>query len=170
MAQHRAHLTDPNNAQPPRHGVITRTLEGSLARSWPPPLPPLLRAAAAAAAANNCCAVASAVCRVDTFVHFVYVHASCSRVHQRAATKARSHQTNDRRLARCRAAATAACCCYCSRAYLMLLPIVVVLFLLVLCASFVYSVRDRARIELPRVSQGNGMRRDIYYTRYYVLL
>ena len=27
------------NAQPPRHGVIKRTIEGSLARSWPPPLP-----------------------------------------------------------------------------------------------------------------------------------
>ena len=27
------------NAQPPRHGVIKRTIGGSLARSWPPPLP-----------------------------------------------------------------------------------------------------------------------------------
>ena len=32
-------MTDPNNAQPPRHGVIKRTIRGSLVRSWPPPLP-----------------------------------------------------------------------------------------------------------------------------------
>ena len=32
-------MTDPNNAQPPRQGVIKRTIGGSLARSWPPPLP-----------------------------------------------------------------------------------------------------------------------------------
>ena len=32
-------MTDPNNAQPPRHGVIKRTIRGSLVRSWPPTLP-----------------------------------------------------------------------------------------------------------------------------------
>ena len=32
-------MTDPNNAQPPRHGVIKRTIGGSLARSWAPSLP-----------------------------------------------------------------------------------------------------------------------------------
>ena len=50
------------NAQPPRHGVIKkRTIGGSLARSWPPPLPHrrccvlvlLLLGLSAAAAANN---------------------------------------------------------------------------------------------------------------------
>ena len=35
--QHGAHETDANNAQPARHGVIKRTIGGSLARSWPPP-------------------------------------------------------------------------------------------------------------------------------------
>ena len=55
------------NAQPRRHRVIKRTIEGSLARSWPPPLP--------------------------------------------------------RRRRRC-----------------VLLPIIVVLFLILVCASFVYSV------------------------------
>ena len=58
------------NAQPPRHGVIKRTVGGALVRSWPPPLPRrrcvlllLLLGLSAAAAANNCCAVvASALC------------------------------------------------------------------------------------------------------------
>ena len=47
-----AHVTDVNNTQPPRHGVIKRTIGGSLARSWPPPLP---RAAATAVGAVFCC-------------------------------------------------------------------------------------------------------------------
>ena len=102
-------MTDPNNAQPSRHEVFRQTIGGSLARSWPPPLPRrrccvlllLLGLSAAAAAAINRCAVdASAVCSVETFVYFVCVHASCARVRQRTATKARSHQTDDRRLAR----------------------------------------------------------------------
>ena len=54
------------NAQPQRHGVIKRTIRGSLARSWPPPLPRrrrrcvlllLLLLDLSAAAANNRCAV-----------------------------------------------------------------------------------------------------------------
>ena len=70
--QHREHVTDPNNARPPRRGVIKRTIGGSLSRSWLSPLPRcrrccvllLLLLGLPAAAANNRCAVlASAVCR-----------------------------------------------------------------------------------------------------------
>ena len=67
-------MTDHNNAQPPRHGVIKRTIGGSLARSWPPPLPRrrrfcvllllLLGLSAAAATNNRYAVVACAVCRV----------------------------------------------------------------------------------------------------------
>ena len=67
---HRAHVTDPNNVQPPRHGVIKRSIGGSLARSWPPPLPRprryyvlvLLLLGLSAAANNRCDVLASAVC------------------------------------------------------------------------------------------------------------
>ena len=71
--KHRASMTDRNNSQPPRHGVIKRTIGGSLARSWPPPLPrrrrccvllPMLLGLSAAAANNRCAVVASDVCRV----------------------------------------------------------------------------------------------------------
>ena len=68
----RAHVTDSNNAQPPRHEVIKRTIGGSLARGWPPLLPRrrrccvllllLLGLSAAAAANNHCAVVAPAVC------------------------------------------------------------------------------------------------------------
>ena len=70
-ANDRAHVTDPNNAQPLRHGVIKRTIGGSLARSWRPPLPRrrrccvlllLLWGLSAAAANNRCAVLASAVC------------------------------------------------------------------------------------------------------------
>ena len=37
--QHGVHVTDRNNAQPPKHGIIKRTIGGWPARSWPPPLP-----------------------------------------------------------------------------------------------------------------------------------
>ena len=43
------------NAQPPRHGVIKRTIEGSLARNWPPPLPRRRRTAAAAGCCSHYC-------------------------------------------------------------------------------------------------------------------
>ena len=64
-------MTDPKNAQPPRHG-IKWTIGGSLARSRPPPLPRrrrccvllLLLGLSAAAANNRCADGASAVCRV----------------------------------------------------------------------------------------------------------
>ena len=108
-------MTDPNNAQPPRHGVITRTIGGSLARSWPPPLPRLRRCCvlllvllglSTAAAANkslSCCCFCCAQC-VGHFrlLSVCTQHASCARVRQRAAAKARSHQTDDRRLVPCR--------------------------------------------------------------------
>ena len=113
-------MTDPNNAQPPRHGVITRTIGGSLARSWPPPLPRLRRCCvlllvllglSTAAAANkslSCCCFCCAQC-VGHFrlLSVCTQHASCARVRQRAATKARSHQADDRRLARSQLAAPA---------------------------------------------------------------
>ena len=63
-------MIDPNNAQPPRHGVIKRTIGGSFARSWPPPLPlcrrccvlpRLLLRGLSAAAKNRCAVLASAV-------------------------------------------------------------------------------------------------------------
>ena len=105
----RAHVTDPTNPQPSKHGVIKRTIGGSLARSWPP-LPRrrrccvllllLLGLSAAAAANNRGAVVASAVCRVLRLSFTSCVHASCARVRQRAATKACIHQTGDRRLAR----------------------------------------------------------------------
>ena len=94
----RAHMTDPNNAQPPRHGVIKRTIGGSLARSWPPPLSRrrrccvlllllllLLDLSAAAAANNRCAAVASRLCAsVKTFVYFVCASLVRSRVSTRS--------------------------------------------------------------------------------------
>ena len=147
-------MTDPNNAQPPRHGIIQRTTGGSLARSWSPSLPRRRRccvllllllglsaaAAAAAAAANNRCAViAYAVCRVLRLC-------VCARL-ARSRPSTRSHQgteSSDGRYEarslvagrpRCRTAAAPACCCYCCWVCLLLLPIIVVLFLLLLCAS-----------------------------------
>ena len=108
-------MTDPNNAQPPRQGVIKRTIGGSLAGSWPPLLPRRRRccvllllllglsAAAAAAAAKkslSCCCFCCVQCVGNFRLLCVCTHhASCARVRQRAATKARSHQTDDRRLA-----------------------------------------------------------------------
>ena len=59
------------NAQLPRHGVTKRTIGGSLAGSWPPPLPRrrrccvllLLMLGLSAAATNDRCAILdSAVC------------------------------------------------------------------------------------------------------------
>ena len=109
-----AHVTDPNNAQPRRQGVIKRTVGGSLARSWPLPrrrcccvlLLLLLGLSAAAAAANisllSCCCFCCVQCvRNFRLLCVCTQHASCARVRQRAATKARSHQTDDRRLAPC---------------------------------------------------------------------
>ena len=119
--QRRAHVTDPNNAQPPRrHGVIKRTVGGSLARSWPPPLRRrsrccvllllLLSLSAAAAANNRYAVVASVACRLLRLSFSLCEYASCARVRQRAATQARSHQTqtDDRRLAHSLLAAPAA--------------------------------------------------------------
>ena len=154
-------MTDRNNAQPSRHGVIKRTIGDSLARSWPPPLPPrrccvplLPLLGLSAAAANNRCAVAAffAVCRVLrlSFTFFV-----CARL-VRSRTSTRSHQgtesSNGQLKAsslgagrpRCRAAVATACCCYYCWACLLLLPIVIIvvlLFLPLLCARvdcFVY--------------------------------
>ena len=73
-------MTDPHNLQPPRYGVIKRTIGGSFARSWPPPLPRrrrccvlllLLLGLSAAAAYNRCAALASAVCE------FRLLHSAC---------------------------------------------------------------------------------------------
>ena len=59
--QHGAHETDANNAQPARHGVIKRTIGGSLARSWPPP--PSRRCCAAATAVGPvCCCCEPSLC------------------------------------------------------------------------------------------------------------
>ena len=73
-------MTDPNNAQPPRHGVIKRTIGGSLARSWPPPLPRrrcccvllllLLGLSAAAAAAANISLLSCYFCCVQCVGNF----------------------------------------------------------------------------------------------------
>ena len=112
-------MADPNNAQLRRQGVIKRTIGGSLARSWPPPLPRrrcccvllLLLLALSAAAANIILRgtvvvllllLLCAVCGNFRLLCVCTPHASCTRVRQRAATKARSHQTDDRRLAPCR--------------------------------------------------------------------
>ena len=95
-----AHVTDPNNAQPPRHGVIKRTIGGSLARSWPPPLPGrrrccvlllLLLGLSAAAAADYRCAVvaSSAVCEVLRLSCTLCVHTARL---VRSRTSMRSHQ------------------------------------------------------------------------------
>ena len=106
-------MTDPNNAQPPRHGVIKRTIGGSLARSWPPPLSRrhrccvlllLLLGLSAAAAANKSLLSCCCFCCVQCVGNFRLLcvctqYASCARVRQRATTKARSHQTDDRKLA-----------------------------------------------------------------------
>ena len=69
-------MTYPNNAQPPRYGVIKRTIGGSLARRWPPPLPRrrrccvllLLLLGLSAAAANNRCAVLASSVSVLAYV------------------------------------------------------------------------------------------------------
>ena len=81
-------MTDPNNAQSQRHGVIKRTIAGSLARSWPPPLCRrrccvlLLRTAVEPACCccsekSLCSCVVSVVCRVFrlsfTFVSYARV-------------------------------------------------------------------------------------------------
>ena len=150
-------MTDPNNAQPPRHGVIKRTIGGSLARSWPPPL---CRTAAAPA---HCCYCYWACLLLLGIIVYAVVRLSFTLcVHTarlvRSRTLTRSHQSaeslNGRQEARslvagrprCHAAAAAACCCYhCCWACLLLLPIIVVLFLLLLCASsrtYVASSRE----------------------------
>ena len=66
-----------------RHGVIRRTIGGSLARSWPPPLPRrccvllLLLLGLSAAAANNRCVVLTFLLCAS----FIYAVCSCSRTY-----------------------------------------------------------------------------------------
>ena len=87
--KHRASMTDRNNSQPPRHGVIKRTIGGSLARSWPPPrrrrscvLLLLLLGLSAAAAANNRRAVVLLLLLLCASVEtFVYSVCACSRTY-----------------------------------------------------------------------------------------
>ena len=164
-------MTDPNNAQPSRHRVIKRTIGGSLARSWPPPLPrrrrccvlQLLLSGLSAAAANNRCAVVdSAVCRVLrlSFILRVCAPRALAYAYEQLPRHGIIKRTKRRSLApdcpRYRAATAAACCCYCCWAcVLLLLPIIVVLLLLLLCANvdtFVYSVCACSRTYFPRVS------------------
>ena len=97
-------MTDSNSAQPPRQPslpgrrrccVLLLLLLGLSAA-----------AAAAAAAANkslSCCCFCCGQCVGDFRLLCVCTqHASCARVRQPAATKARSHQTDSRKLAPCR--------------------------------------------------------------------
>ena len=149
-------MTDPNNAQSQRHGVIKRTIAGSLARSWPPPLCRrrccvlLLRTAVEPACCccsekSLCSCVVSVVCRVFrlsfTFVSYARVRQCTPPRHGVVKRTIRGSLARSwPPPPRCRAAAAAACCCYYCWAWLLLLPIIVMLFLLLLCASFVYSV------------------------------
>ena len=168
--QHREHVTDPNNAQLPRHGVIKGTIAGSLACSWPPPLPRrrrccvlllLLLGLSAAVANNRCAVVASSVCECWDF------RLVCVRAHVRSRTSTRSHQNGV--IKRMIGGSLARgwppplphhrrCCVLLLLllASLLLLPIIVVLLLLMVCASvqtsFTPCVRARVRMELPRVS------------------
>ena len=86
-----------------------------LARSYlaaPAAAPPLLLRAAATAVGLVCCCCREYIVVVLLLLLLCAVcwnllcvctqHASCARVRQRAATKARSYQTDDRRLAPCR--------------------------------------------------------------------
>ena len=124
----RTHVTNTNNAQPRRQGVIKRTIGRQprrqgvikrtigrwLARSWPPPLPRhrcscvlllLLLGLYAAAAANisllSCCVCVQCLGNLRLLCACTQ-HASCGSLRQRAAAKARSHETDDRKLALCR--------------------------------------------------------------------
>ena len=65
------------NAQPPWHGVIKRTIEGSPARRWPPSLqpPPLLRAAATTVVGPVYC------CCEIIVVLFLLLLCACSRTY-----------------------------------------------------------------------------------------
>ena len=121
-------MIDPNNAQPPRHGVIKRTIGGSFARSWPPPLPlcrrccvlpRLLLRGLSAAAKNRCAVLASAV-----------LLCACSRTYGASSRElGERHASCDILLSAATAAAAAAavsastywrrrCCCCCCCCYL----------------------------------------------------
>ena len=160
-------MTDPNIAQPPWHGVIKRTIGGSLARSCRPRCRAapaaacccyyyylLLLGLSAAAANDRCAVVDSAVRRVSG--DFRLLLCVCTRL-VRSRTSMRSHQGTESSNKRTIGGSLACSwppplprrrrCCVLLLLLLglpiLLLPIIVVLFLLLLRASFALCVCSR---------------------------